>query len=348
MASRHIYFALPENQTPTGGVNVAFVFTEILEAHGNAASVHFETRDYVYEFTDCNVRSTYSPNTAGLSQGIRDRLRSPRTIQQLREKMQAPGINRYAVPRPEDLIVIPEYIYHVWLRRFPNLPHVILAQDVYSSITGVFDPIANGLPVPDTLRGIISTSRASAETVDTFFAGRHWTVPLFLEAADFRFHARKKKQIAILPRKRRHEVASLMALIRHDPRFAGYEIVVIEKVTPAALLQMMADALIFLSFSKREGFGLPPAEAMAMGCLTIGYTGIGGREYFDPDYAFPVPDDDIVALFRTLVDVVQEYDRDPTRLDAMRAAASQAILSTYTKDRTTAALLNAFAELGDP
>ena len=55
----------------------------------------------------------------------------------------------------------------------------------------------------------------------------------------------------------------------------------------AAVADILRESQVFLSFGHPEGFGLPPAEALACGCLVIGYHGGGGREYFGPAGAYP-------------------------------------------------------------
>ena len=42
------------------------------------------------------------------------------------------------------------------------------------------------------------------------------------------------------------------------------------------MIAALQSSLVFLSFSKREGFGLPVAEAMACGCAVVGYAGLAG------------------------------------------------------------------------
>ena len=37
---------------------------------------------------------------------------------------------------------------------------------------------------------------------------------------------------------------------------------------------------VFLSLNKAEGFGLPPAEAIACGCRVVGFHGMAAREFF--------------------------------------------------------------------
>ena len=46
------------------------------------------------------------------------------------------------------------------------------------------------------------------------------------------------------------------------------------------LFSKLSKSKIFLSFSYTEGFGMPPLEAAIAGNKVIGYTGGGGKEYW--------------------------------------------------------------------
>ncbi len=54
---------------------------------------------------------------------------------------------------------------------------------------------------------------------------------------------------------------------------------VIQNKSEAEVAAIMGQAAIFLSLSRFEGLGMTTLEAMASGCLVVGFTGIGGREY---------------------------------------------------------------------
>ena len=52
---------------------------------------------------------------------------------------------------------------------------------------------------------------------------------------------------------------------------ADFEIVPFINISQNEVIRILKDSLIFLSFGYPEGFGLPAAEAMACGCVTIGF-----------------------------------------------------------------------------
>jgi len=62
----------------------------------------------------------------------------------------------------------------------------------------------------------------------------------------------------------------------------------------------LRDAHVYVSTGVREGLGLPPLEAMAAGCLVVGFAGGGGLDYARADNGVWVPDEDAWALADTL------------------------------------------------
>ena len=93
-------------------------------------------------------------------------------------------------------------------------------------------------------------------------------------------------------------------------------------------------AHIYVSTSEAEGLGLPPLEAMAAGCLVVGFAGGGGLDYATADNGVWVPDEDpwalAEALRQTLVDLA-----DPQRTAVLEAKrrAGRAAATSYTHAR---------------
>ena len=96
--------------------------------------------------------------------------------------------------------------------------------------------------------------------------------------------------------------------------------------------EILRSCALFLSFSEHEGFGLPPAEAMACGAFVVGYTGMAGRDFFDPAYCSPIGDGDLLAYAQAVEAAIGRYESDPASLAAQGIQASHAVLARYTID----------------
>lgn len=145
--------------------------------------------------------------------------------------------------------------------------------------------------------------------------------------------------------RRPQEQEHLLHILRGRGVLDGWELVPISGRPEAEVAHVMRGSAIFLSFSDREGFGLPPAEAMASGCYVVGYTGMAGREFFDPAYCAPVPDGDLLAFARSVEDATVAYDTDPQAFAKIGQVASQRVLAQYTNDRLREDLVGFFSKL---
>jgi len=99
-------------------------------------------------------------------------------------------------------------------------------------------------------------------------------------------------------------------------------------------------AHIYVSTGMYEGLGLPPLEAMAAGCLVVGFAGGGGLDYATADNGVWVPDDDPWALAEALEHTLASLN-DPAAaaaLDAKRRAGRATAMS-YNRERFERELL---------
>jgi glycosyltransferase involved in cell wall biosynthesis len=107
--------------------------------------------------------------------------------------------------------------------------------------------------------------------------------PLFFGKPDKSVTAAESVRVAWMPRKNRAlgrqvlQIASeRLALETGKP---GFEIVEIDNLSRQEVADRLSGAHIFLSSGFPEGFALPPLEAMAAGCVPVGFSGLGGFEY---------------------------------------------------------------------
>jgi glycosyltransferase involved in cell wall biosynthesis len=91
---------------------------------------------------------------------------------------------------------------------------------------------------------------------------------------------------------------------------------------------------VFVSLGHTESFGLPVAEALASGCLVVGYDGGGGHELFSAPGAWPVAEQRPLLL----VDKVVELLDNSEELSTVRSANRDWVLERYSFDRTATAL----------
>ena len=90
----------------------------------------------------------------------------------------------------------------------------------------------------------------------------------------------------------------------------------------------LQEALLFLSCGHPEGFGLPLAEAIACGCLVVGYHGLAGRDFALPHMKV-VEFVDLLGLLKGLEQELARFDAAPESVIRERLTASEAILQTY-------------------
>ena len=67
---------------------------------------------------------------------------------------------------------------------------------------------------------------------------------------------------------------------------------------------------IFLSFSELEGLGLPPIEAALAGNKVIGYTGQGGKEYWESPVFEEIDCGDILGFVQSILSNVKSWDEN--------------------------------------
>ena len=142
----------------------------------------------------------------------------------------------------------------------------------------------------------------------------------------------KKKQICFMPRKNMEDAKQVLYMLRYRKKLAGWTIREIKDMSEARAAEIIRESAIFMSFGSPEGFGLPPAEAMAASCVVLGYHGNGGKDWFTAEHGFPIEVGQILTYAQTLEKVLEEYSRDPTRLNEIAERAARFIAENYSRE----------------
>jgi glycosyltransferase involved in cell wall biosynthesis len=122
-----------------------------------------------------------------------------------------------------------------------------------------------------------------------------------------------------MPRKRRGEFVELLRILDLRRALDSSTLAPIDHMTEAETVAVLRKSAVFLSLNAREGFDLPPLEAMASGCVVVGFHGGCGRVYKRPDVAIPIDDGEVITFGEQVESVLHRFgDED---LERMREGA---------------------------
>lgn len=233
----------------------------------------------------------------------------------------------------------PDDPLHVTLLKSNMLKHVF-CQNHFNVFLGAS---ACGRTAELGIDRVYASSAMIARYMEQVFGHRAVPViPYMIDATLFRPEP-KTLSIAYMPRKLPKLADYIRNAFQHRyPDLAKVEWIAIEGRSEAEAAALLRRAGVFLSLSHQEGFGLPPIEAMAAGCLVAGFHGGGGREYatacnglwFEPDQLLECADG-LATLVRGL-EAGSGFTTEMRRQGAMTA-------EHYSPERATAALLAYFA-----
>ena len=249
----------------------------------------------------------------------------------------------------DDVLVVPEF-YAVRLETLPSWCRtVIFNQGGYLTFDLVdLQAMAGRSLYRDlpTLAGVLTPSRDSQALLQHTFRGIDVALARpVVDSAVFRPPAHDEppagRRFAYFRSRRPEELHQLLHVLRE--RGIDWEPMPIAGRTESEVAAILRSCAVFLSFSERDGFGLPPAEAMASGCYVVGYTGGGGDEFFLPEFCSPVTN--LLGLARA----AEEAMTTPVeQLAAAGRAASTYIHSAYSVDGLRADLAAFWSSITGP
>lgn len=335
---KRFLFYVPGVTAPTGGVSVILDWVRVLRANGFQADVFSDTPGYRYEFSNSDIDILYCAEV--------ERLRKQQG-QNLKGRMKSLGTlgfpkKRTLARRDGDVVVVPEFAAGWLPRAFPGHRHVLLVQ--------AFSWFGDRKYLADLKKTRFDAVVATSEICEGYSRlaglGPVHRIPVAIDGDVF-FPRPKRDVICYMPRRRANDIDLVVNALNGNGGIDGFSIQAIDRVPLEQVAEILGRARMFLSFSEREGFGLPPAEAMASGCLVIGFTGGGGDEYFDPSWSFPISDGNLPRFVETIRTVAASCRDDPERMQSMARTAAEMVSSRYRPDAQRRALLDAFGHISE-
>lgn len=307
-----IYMFCPDNQTPTGGVKVIYRHVDLLNASGVDAVVVHEEPGFRVEWFDNDTRVTSRSEVTLHSSGIA-----------VLPEVYGPDASDYA---PGMRKVIFNQSGSLTFHDYP--------QDGAPSRTPYLDP--------EVIACFGISERVVRYLEHTFPMMPVFRVSWSVDAELFRPAPARLRQIAFMPRKHPEEAREVFNILRYRGVLDGYAVVPLDGLTEAEVAAALSESLFFFSFGYPEGLPLPPAEAMAAGCVVIGYHGWGGEEFFDPGICHPVPNGDVLAFAKTAEEVILRAREDGESVRAQGDRAREYVISKYSREREAEALIAAW------
>jgi glycosyltransferase involved in cell wall biosynthesis len=307
-----IYFLCADANTPMGGHRIIYRHVDILNRNGFSAFVlHHEK----------GTRHTWFENSTKV----------------VSEKEIA--------LKDDDVAVVPETYVRSISKMPRSLRKVIMNMNCYYTFQGFVPEDGAASPYQEASAAIV-ISRDSEEYLRYAFPGlKVHRVTLSIDPNIFFFQENKRKQICFMPRKHPEDAVQVISMLKSRGALADFAVVPIDGKSEKETAAIMRESLVFLSFGYPEGFGLPPAEAMACGCVVIGYHGMAGREYFMPEFSYPIDAGEISRFAKTVEEVLARAGKSPLDLLDKGRMASEFIRKEYSPGNEEADVLRIWTEV---
>ena len=267
-----IYFC-PNVTAPTGGIKVIHRHSELINKIGGNSAVYYHTGlksnkiDWFVHNASIKTDNVFNPDS--------------------------------------DFVILPEsMIFGFWKElRNLNIEYGVFIQNGYLVRKGIDEKELEECYANAAL--LLCISEDAVNCVFQFFPREMHKIVRVTYSVNsniFKF-GKKDKIITYMPRKMiEHSKLLIPALSNRLPQ--NWRIVAIENMSEAQVAECLACSQIFLAFSDFEGLPVPPVEAAFSGNFVIGYTGQGGREYWNRPIFTGIENGDIAQFLDAILNKV--------------------------------------------
>lgn len=230
-----------------------------------------------------------------------------------------------------------------------NVRYGIFVQNAY--LIGANDPRVNLLQAYGDAEVILTISDDTAECVKLLFpehARKIVPVRYSISSLFSKYEGPKENLITFMPRKMgEHARLVMLFLSRQLP--SHWRIAAIDGMSERDVVAHLQRSKIFMAFSALEGLPVPPVEAALCGNHVIGYTGEGGKEYWNPALFTEIEMGNIRHFAEEVLNKVREFDNHfsgPTTDSRVREkAARDNLRELFSREREECMLHEALCQI---
>lgn len=300
MSERRIFYLSNDIDVPCGGVKVMYRHVDILNASGIPSFIVHKKRNF-----RCQWFKNQTPVVSWADMAMTSR----------------------------DYLVVSEAHFASMSASLKGVPKVIFNQNCYYTFLQGYSLCPSEQVNYYDDRGIaafLTVSKDSKNYLRYVFPD----IPIMqvrnaIDRHIFSYSEQKREQVAFMTRKNIKDALQVINILKARRALGDFDIVPIENCNESEVARILKDSLFFLSFGYPEGFSLPPAEAMACGCVVVGYHGMAGREFMLPEFTYPIEVCAIQEYAQTVEEVLRLSQVDRALLDNKRRQASEYILKQY-------------------
>ncbi|WP_174484060.1 glycosyltransferase [methanotrophic endosymbiont of Bathymodiolus puteoserpentis (Logatchev)] len=337
----NIYYLCPDIKHACGGIKIIYRHVDLLNANGFSAYVLHHKNGFRCDWFVNETRIAYlKPELYRRIYNKAGKILHPEAVRKIPLSQ-----GKQSFIDENDILVMPEFYGPDIVHFGQGIKKIILNQNGFMTFQGysfVKDRLITPYTDKDTLGALVNSEHCADYLKYAFPETQLYRFYLSIDPALFSYQEKKKKQICFSQVKNSADAMQIINILKFRNALADFELVPFVNISEHQVAELMKESLIFISLGNREGFGLPPAEAMACGCITIGYHGWGGEEFFKSEHSFPINDGDIIHFADTIEKVIQAYNNDNSFFLKERKQAADFISKVYSLENEKQALISAW------
>ncbi len=332
-----IFYYCPADNKCFGGIKVIYDHVDILNRNGFKAYVlHFKTKDF-----RCDWFKNQSPIAFFKYKTPLHKICPKRS--KWSEKVVLPNgkIHKF---NETDIIVLPEIYGSDFSHIAPKQKKVIFNQGTYLTFKNAFrkNHKAKGY-LDKNIIGCMSVSKDGMDYLTTAFPTLNLQyVRNAINTDLFNYSDKKKPIISYIESKNCFDLYQIIEMLKLRGKLAKFEFVAIKGKSQKEVAKIMQKSVLFLNVAMYEGFGLPPAEAMACGAIAVGYHGNGGREYWHKNFSYPHEVGEISGIVKTIETLASDWLKNPKALHKKMQKAAEYISDNYSLENQEKDLVKAW------